>query len=184
MRSSCFLVACFANWIWSCFVTTSSVFYLLRMFLYWFHYAFWLAQPLQKHIINLAWWQGSGGTILKNVDETKFKSININIFTRLSKFSTLQPEFHLSQRWRSSYLCSQRGADHWAPSFAHAPDIAPTATTTPAQSHIPGLLCLSIGHGRGEFSGSWENRRARVCDSPASYHGMLPKLLSPLPGNV
>lgn len=121
---------------------------------------------------------------LKKINEAKFKNININTLTRLTESFTLQPEFHLSQRWRSPYLRSQRRADHWASSFAHAPNIAPTATATPAQSHISGFLCLSLGHGRGEFSGSWENCWARACDSPASCHGMLPKLPSPLPGNV
>lgn len=121
---------------------------------------------------------------LRKNNEAKFKNVNINTLTCLTESFTLQPEFHLSQRWRPPYLRSQRGADHRASSFAHAPDFAPTATATPAQSHVPGLLCLSLGHGRGELSGSWENCWARACDSPASCHGVLPKLPRPLSGNV
>lgn len=155
------------------------------MLLYWFQHALWLTQALHKHIINLLWWKGSGGTSLKKNKnyEAKFKNINA-LSQNMTEYFTLQPEFHLSQRWRSPYLRSQWGADHWASSFAHAPDIASTATSAPAQSHVPGLLCVSLGHGRGELSGSRENCWARARDSPAPCHGMLPKLSSSLPGKV
>lgn len=96
----------------------------------------------------------------------------------------LQPELHLPQRWRSSHLRSQWGADHRATSPTPAPDAATSASATPAQPHFPGLLRLSPRHGGGELGGGGKDGWTRPCDSPAPRHGMLPELPSPLPGEV
>lgn len=95
-----------------------------------------------------------------------------------------QPELHLPQCWGSPHLRSQWGADHWATSPAPAPNAAPTATSAPAQPHIPGLLRLSTCHGGGELSGGGEDGWTGPCNPPAPRHGVLPKLPSPLPGKV
>lgn len=98
----------------------------------------------------------------------------------LNTFFFAQPKLHIPQRWRSSHLHAQWRADHWATSSASA---ASTATTPPAQSHVPGLFCLCPGWG-GELSGSREDCRTRPCNPTTSCYGMLPELPRTLPGKV
>lgn len=182
---SCFLVACFVNWISVVFCNHFVHFLFTQNVLVLISACSLIdTATAQTHNQSTVMKEFRWHKLKKKQNyEAKFKNIN-TLSQNMTKYFTLQPEFHLSQRWRSPYLRSQWGADHWASSFTHAPDIGPTATSAPAQSHVPGLLCVSLGHGRGELSGTRENCWARARNSPAPCHGMLPKLSSPLPGKV